>query len=52
MLKLNSDGCARGDPGAGGDGSILRDGNGVVLWAQADAYGLLSNMVAESLTLL
>ena len=51
-LKLNSDGCSRGNPGESGGGSVLRDDKGRVLWAQADSYGVTKNMVAECRALL
>lgn len=52
MVKLNSDGCAKGNPGVGGSGSILRDCNGKMLWAQAAFFGEVTNMIAETKALL
>lgn len=51
-VKLNSDGCAKGNPGLAAGGSIVRTDSGSVLWGQYDFYGITSNMVAEAKALL
>ena len=51
-VKLNSDGCSKGNLGISGGGSILRDCEGKVIWAQADGFGCQSNMIAETRALL
>lgn len=35
-VKLNSDGCSKGNPGRSGGGSLLRSDSGMLIWAQAD----------------
>lgn len=46
-VKLNSDGYSKGNPGLSGSGSMLRNEEGLVIWAQAEYYGTQTNMVAE-----
>ena len=36
-VKLNTGGCAKGNPGPGGGGYIIRNSNDEVVCAQADA---------------
>lgn len=50
-VKLNSDGCSRGNPGASGGGAILRSSDDI-LWAIADYYEDQTNMVVEARALL
>ncbi|KAM7461730.1 hypothetical protein LguiA_029851 [Lonicera macranthoides] len=51
-VKLNADGCSKGNPGHAGGGCLLRNDQGRLIWAQADYFGLTSNMVAETRALL
>ena len=51
-MKLNSDGCCKGNPGNGGGGSILRDDTGQVIFAHADFYDDTTNYIAEAKALL
>lgn len=37
-VKLNSDGCSKGNPGPSGGDSVFRNDEGVVIWAQAEFY--------------
>ncbi|XP_071939025.1 uncharacterized protein [Coffea arabica] len=50
-LKLNTDGCSKGNPGLSGGGRVLRDGGRMVL-AFSCSFGLASSMQAEARTLL
>lgn len=47
-FKFNADGCSKGNPGHSEGGSILRNAEGKVIWAQADYYGIQINTVAEA----
>lgn len=51
-VKVNSDGCSKGNPGHSGSGSILRDANGSLIWAQVSYLGVHSNMVANARAML
>lgn len=51
-VKLNVDGCSKGNHGPSGGGCVLRNGKGVLIWAQAEFYGVQTNMVAEAKALL
>lgn len=50
-VKLNSDGCSKGNPGRSGGSSLLRSDSGDLIWAWADFYGH-TTMVAEIKALL
>ena len=47
-VKLNTNGCAKGNSGPEGGGYIIRNADGGVICAQADAYGIITNMCAEA----
>ncbi|KAH0776481.1 hypothetical protein KY290_007892 [Solanum tuberosum] len=47
MLKLNVDGCCKGNPGEPAGGGILRDHNGDMRMAFYSYYGILTNNNAE-----
>lgn len=51
-FKLNSYGCSKRNSGPSGGGSVLRDCNGNVRWAQADFFGSQSNNVVEAKALM
>lgn len=51
-VKLNCDGCSKGNPGLIAGGSILRMHTGEMVWAQADFYQVQTNMYAEAMALL
>lgn len=48
MLKLNTDGCSKENPGSAGGGVILRDDKGQLIMAYATFFGECANNVAES----
>lgn len=50
-VKLNFDGCCKGNPGSSGGGGIIRDHNGNFLIAYADFYGYSNNNMAEAKSL-
>ncbi|XP_059289936.1 uncharacterized protein LOC132043485 [Lycium ferocissimum] len=52
FLKLNTDGCSKGNPGSSGGGGILRDENGHFLMAFSAYYGQCSNNIAETKAIL
>ena len=51
-VKLNSDGCCKGNPGDGGEGCIFRDYKGHVIFAYVDFYADTTNSIAEAKALL
>ncbi|XP_060212308.1 uncharacterized protein LOC132639948 [Lycium barbarum] len=51
-VKLNVDGCSKGNPGSSGGGGIIRDHNGSVICAFAEYYGDCSNNLAEAKAML
>lgn len=51
-VKLNTDGCSKGNPGPATGGSVVRFDSGEVLWSQTNFYGTTSNMVFEAKALL
>lgn len=51
-MKLNTDGCGKGNPGLGGGGCLLRSSTGNLLWARANFFGQSTNMTTEALALL
>nr|XP_027127799.1 uncharacterized protein LOC113743944 [Coffea arabica] len=51
-LKLNTDGCSRGNPGRAGGGGVLRDGEGKFLFAFSTFTGSCSSIQAEARALL
>ncbi|XP_060182379.1 uncharacterized protein LOC132612052 [Lycium barbarum] len=52
LLKLNTDGCSKGNPGSSGGGGILRDEIGHFLMAFSAYYGQCNNNIAETKTIL
>ncbi|KAM7464738.1 hypothetical protein LguiA_032859 [Lonicera macranthoides] len=51
-VKLNCDGCSKGNPGNSGGGAVLCDYGGKLIWAMGDFYGTCSNMYAKTVALL
>ncbi|KAH0748058.1 hypothetical protein KY290_027290 [Solanum tuberosum] len=51
-LKLNTDGCSKGNPGEAGGGGILRDHQGNINMAFQTYFGNCSNNMAEGLAIL
>lgn len=51
-VKLNTDGCNKGNPESAGGGEILKDNRGQLIMAFATLFGVCSNNVAEARTLL
>lgn len=51
-MKLNLDGCCKGNPGTGGGGSVLRSNREEILEAWANFFGPSNNMKTEALALL
>ena len=51
-LKLNTDGCSRGNPGRAGGGGVLRDGEGKLLFTFSTFTGSCSSIQAEARALL
>ncbi|XP_019259768.1 PREDICTED: uncharacterized protein LOC109237833 [Nicotiana attenuata] len=47
-VKLNIDGCSKGNPGSAGGGGLIRDHNGVLIGAFAEFYGDCSCNIAEA----
>ena len=47
MLTLNVDGCAKGNPGVGGGGGVLRDATGLPLFAFSAFFGEITSLQAE-----
>ncbi|XP_060182117.1 uncharacterized protein LOC132611756 [Lycium barbarum] len=47
-IKLNVDGCSKGNPGSAGGGGIIRDHTGKMIKAFVEFYGQCSNNVAEA----
>ncbi|XP_071916199.1 uncharacterized protein [Coffea arabica] len=45
--KLNSDGCARGNLGVSGDGGVMRDSDGQVIFGYSCFFGSLMSLHAE-----
>ena len=50
-LTLNTDGCAKGNPGVSGGGGVLRDAAGVPFFAFSASFGDGSSLRAEALAL-
>lgn len=50
-VKLNTDGCSKGNPGAAGGGGILRDHQGHCLWAFHLSLNPSTNVEAEILSI-
>ncbi|KAF9626403.1 hypothetical protein IFM89_033222 [Coptis chinensis] len=48
MIKVNADGCSRGNPKNSGWGTLLRDSNGNVIGAYIGGLGIATNFIAES----
>ncbi len=46
-VKLFSDGACRGNPGAGGAGAVITDGEGRILWEGMEYLGHCTNNIAE-----
>nr|XP_027082134.1 uncharacterized protein LOC113704429 [Coffea arabica] len=51
-LKLNTDGCSKGNPGESGGGGVLREASGRLILAFLCNFGLASSMQAEARALL
>nr|XP_027088570.1 uncharacterized protein LOC113709927 [Coffea arabica] len=47
VLKLNADGCSRGNPGRAGGGGVLRDDGGNFLLAFSSFFGSRTSMQAK-----
>ena len=47
VLKLNTDGCSKGNPGISGGGEVLRDARGNLLLAFSCSFGLATSLQAE-----
>ena len=52
VVKLNTDGCSRGNPGRSGGGGLIRDRNGQVILAFSCYFGEMPNLQAEVKALL
>ncbi|XP_060201107.1 uncharacterized protein LOC132629772 [Lycium barbarum] len=51
-MKLNTDGCCKGNPGEAAGGGIFRDSNGQLVMAFHSYFGTISNNVVECLAIL
>lgn len=51
-MKMNVDGCSKGNPGSAGEGGIIRDHHGHMILAFAGYFGICSNNVAEAMAIL
>ncbi|XP_071906092.1 uncharacterized protein [Coffea arabica] len=51
-LKLNTDGCSKGNPGVSGGGGVLREASGRLVMAFSCNFGIASSMQAEACALL
>jgi ribonuclease HI len=47
ISRLYSDGACRGNPGVGGAGAVITDGEGSVLWEGKEYLGYCTNNIAE-----
>lgn len=52
LLRLHTDGAARGNPGPAGLGMVIEDGDGMRLWGGCSYAGEMTNNQAEYLALL
>ncbi|KAM7501103.1 hypothetical protein LguiB_000007 [Lonicera macranthoides] len=52
FIKLNSDGCTKGNPSPSGGGSVLRNDVREIILAQCEYYGMQTNMASEARVLL
>lgn len=50
-LKLNTDGCRKGNSGSAGVGGVIRDNLKCFIFAYAETYGKCSNNMAEVIAL-
>lgn len=50
-MKLNCDRGCKGNPGAGSEGSILKNQWGAMIFATTNNYGYCTNMEAEAMAL-
>ncbi|CAN4118325.1 unnamed protein product [Withania somnifera] len=46
-LKLNSNGCTKGNPGQSGGGGVGRDENGFMKVADGKSFGMNTNNMAD-----
>lgn len=47
-LKCNTDGVSKGNPGLSANGFCIRDGDGDLVYVEANGIGVNTNMVAEA----
>ena len=52
VVKLNLDGCSRGNPGRSGGGGLFRDSDGRLLLAFSCYFGEMTSLQAEIKALL
>ncbi|XP_075095190.1 uncharacterized protein LOC142173491 [Nicotiana tabacum] len=51
FVKINSDGCSKGNPGPAGGGSIVRNDQGKIIISYAAPLGCMTNNMAEAMAL-
>lgn len=51
-VKLNTDGCNKGNPGSAGEGGILRSESDQLIMAYVDFFGTCSNNIIEAKAIL
>ncbi|XP_060195288.1 uncharacterized protein LOC132624540 [Lycium barbarum] len=50
-VKLNTDGCSKGNPGNNGGGGVIRNNRGFLIAAYGINFGITTNNVAEALAM-